>query len=198
MQILSPSEATQARESLGMSQAHVARAVGLNRSYLSQFEGGKRVLEDRWQTALREYFSGEGWESAQVIKMPPGSTKSLPAASPFATIDGFVIAAHIEPDEAEALLEEYYIAGDLMELMADTNLELGFFGEISLKSAFWQSGQYIALAVRQLQIIRILRGQEAASTTPITKEGQLKTLGHVYGYIAFLGGNIDNSITQSS
>ncbi len=35
-----------ARESMGISQSKLAKELGINRAYLSQFESGKRLLND--------------------------------------------------------------------------------------------------------------------------------------------------------
>ncbi len=45
-QILTARNLKKARESLNLSQAKVSNETGTNRAYLSQFEGGQRILND--------------------------------------------------------------------------------------------------------------------------------------------------------
>jgi transcriptional regulator with XRE-family HTH domain len=54
--ILSAVEAKQARASIKRSQGKVASELGLNRTYLSLFEGGKYLFDDGTLQRLRAYY----------------------------------------------------------------------------------------------------------------------------------------------
>ncbi|MFT5185657.1 MAG: transcriptional regulator with XRE-family HTH domain, partial [Flavobacteriales bacterium] len=54
-QILKSIELKNLRQSRGVSQAQLARDVGIQRSYISQFENGKYLFEDTELTSIRAY-----------------------------------------------------------------------------------------------------------------------------------------------
>lgn len=60
--ILDPVQSREARKSLGLSQAAVAKACGLGRPYLSEWENETRILADAVQQRLRDYFEEEGYQ----------------------------------------------------------------------------------------------------------------------------------------
>lgn len=105
MSTLTANEAKQAREERNLSQSKVARDTGLSRSYICQFESGKRNLEAQSLAILAGYY--------QSISPPPTPNKILDECAPiikdvhdyFETIDGIAINEEVGFD---------YVVGDLM------------------------------------------------------------------------------------
>ncbi len=60
--ILAASQAKQARSELQLSQGNVVGYLGVNRTYLSQFENGRYLFDDTLLEKLRDYHEGEGYE----------------------------------------------------------------------------------------------------------------------------------------
>lgn len=54
-------QALDARKALQLNQAEVAKAVGISRAYLSQFETGVREVTASQKTILRDFFEEEGF-----------------------------------------------------------------------------------------------------------------------------------------
>lgn len=54
-------QALDARKALHLNQAEVAKAVGISRAYLSQFETGVREVTASQKTVLRDFFEEEGF-----------------------------------------------------------------------------------------------------------------------------------------
>ncbi|MDQ3187084.1 MAG: helix-turn-helix domain-containing protein [Pseudomonadota bacterium] len=54
---LTPQQAKAAGGNAQLSQGRVASNIGINRSYLSQFEPGKYLLDDATLIRLRDYYS---------------------------------------------------------------------------------------------------------------------------------------------
>jgi transcriptional regulator with XRE-family HTH domain len=179
---ISPETAAAARKKLGLSQAIVSRAIGLNRSYLSDFESGKRILEDRWLDSLLEFFLAEGWTPI-APNTPSPVISALPKSreiNPFSIADGFVIARPQIDDEAEELLNEYYENALGLELEWVRPLPRGIFGGQDPQDMLETALPALVLTARQYQIVRLLHGHSKSTpmNTDDTKdESTLQTVG---------------------
>lgn len=58
--MLTPEQARQARSALKLSQSAVAAQTGINRTYLSLFEGSKYAFDDDTQDTLRSFYEDQG------------------------------------------------------------------------------------------------------------------------------------------
>jgi transcriptional regulator with XRE-family HTH domain len=96
--ILSSTQAKTARESLGLSQGKTATDLQLNRSYLSQFESGKRLFDDEWLKNLRQYYEANGY---QFIDTPDEDGNGV------RVMDCFVIPSSVNDEQADELLSQY-------------------------------------------------------------------------------------------
>jgi len=155
VQILNPQDAIAAREHLNLSQTKVAQDIGLSRSYLSQFESGKRVLEDRWQEELTAYYENLGWNA------PDHSDrhKQSQGASPVYAKDGFIVSQALPTMTVEELLGEYYDNARELEERRSVDLPRGFFGGVDMPKAVQHVLGVTLLTSRQFEIKQLLHGE---------------------------------------
>ncbi|MFL0797053.1 MAG: helix-turn-helix domain-containing protein [Cellvibrionaceae bacterium] len=157
--IFTPKQAIEAREQVSMSQAKVAREVGLARSYLSEFESNKRVLTDNWQTTLRDYYLSQGWAPSEGGNEEVPVKASLKDNLGYVVSDGFVIAQDVFTRyDVNSLLDEYYENLETLDELKGVELERGFFGGFIRDDMYRKGFRALALAGRQQEIISILHG----------------------------------------
>jgi transcriptional regulator with XRE-family HTH domain len=108
-------ELREARLALGLSQGHVARDTGVNRSQLSLFEARKYLLDRAKLETLRRYYSSRGYRFDEAKRHLPILNPTAPAHSASAAsvdqsdvdlLDGFVVAGGIDRTRAEAWLNQ--------------------------------------------------------------------------------------------
>jgi len=166
VQILNPQAAIAAREELNLSQTKVAQDIGLSRSYLSQFESGKRILEDRWQEDLVTYYESHGWKAPD-----PSIThhKQAQGANTVCARDGFVVSQDLPNMTVEELLGEYYDNAQELEERRSVEVPRGFFGGVNVPKAMQHVLGVTLLTSRQCEIKRLLHGEidlEASQVLP--------------------------------
>lgn len=170
MNVLTPDQAIEARVSLNLSQAKVASDTGINRAYLSQFESGKRVLEDRYLDPLLEYYENQGWKPAPDVEKQPVAQRINSPKHSLHISDGFVIAGSVNSAQEEELLEEYYQNGLELEKLSSEDLPRGFLGGLDENAAIKKSLRPLLLAARQFEIKQILHGQHAPRKANVDPE----------------------------
>lgn len=154
-QILSPAQCVSAREELNLSQAKLASESGVSRPYLSQFERGKRILEDKEQEALLNYFLEQGWEQPL-----PESQDAPYEPLPYVVRDGFVVPDSINGEDVESILEEYCSNAQRIERIRAMDVERGSWsGKIDTYHANENWLAAMMLAARQFTIIQLLHGK---------------------------------------
>jgi len=159
MTILTPDQAIAARESLKLSQAKVAKDTGINRGYLSQFEGSKRVFEDDKLTTLEDYYLGLGWQPDEATRNAPVDQLLNSDKHGLTIIDGFVVAPAAIGFEAERLLEEYYEADQEIQSLLEQESEKGLFGGLDQEATLKACYRPLVLMARQYEIQKIIQGQ---------------------------------------
>jgi transcriptional regulator with XRE-family HTH domain len=103
-----PQQAKIARSAAQLSQGRVATDVGINRSYLSQFESGKYLLNDATLIRLREYYSKHGAKLESVAHAPSAQFEDdFEESNALRLRDGFLLPPEADEDHADALLNEY-------------------------------------------------------------------------------------------
>lgn len=155
MNILSNTQAVAARSALSLSQAKVAKDIGLSRAYLSQFESGKMILEDRWLSALSGFYQDQGWDPDQTINAEVISTVDA-----LRMRDGFQISAELEDSQVEELLNSYYDNGLQIEELGNALAPKSFLMGLSREKAQKSTFKLLCLTALQDSILRQLRGQE--------------------------------------
>jgi len=158
MNVLTPDLAAQAREQLKLSQSKVAKELGINRSYLSQFEGSKRILEDHILDDLHNYFVSMGWEPSIDTSDDAGEELLNSPLHGLNIADGFVICEDAFPHK-EQLLGAYYENAVTIETQKTDILRRRPFGRLDEKDAKAQCFELLMLMARQYEIKQILHGQ---------------------------------------
>jgi transcriptional regulator with XRE-family HTH domain len=176
-QILSPAQAVSAREEVSLSQAKVASDTGISRPYLSQFEGGKRILEDDKQQILLDYYAGYGWLYPEPI-FEDDNDDFLP----YIIRDGFAVSESIHNQELEDILSEHYENAEKIDKLKLTEVKRGsWLGKIDKEHANWIWLQVMMLTARQYTIKQLLHGQLDVSGEFVEQEkAQISTIGE-YG-----------------
>jgi transcriptional regulator with XRE-family HTH domain len=176
-QILSPSQAVSAREELSMSQAKVASDTGISRPYLSQFEGGKRILEDDKQQILLDYYTGYGWVYPEPIFEDENED-----ILPYVVRDGFAVTKSIHNQELEEILSEHYENAEKIDNLKSLKVKRGsLLGKIDKEHANFIWLQVMMLTARQYTIKQLLHGQlDVAGEFVEQEKAQISTIGE-YG-----------------
>ena len=182
MTIVNPSELIEARENLGISQSKLSRETGVNRAYISQFENGKRVLEDHCLDKIAEHLESLGWVSpnSEDVEILPDSTRLIPVAK-LKVLDGFVIPEGIPlGEELEFMIDEFDRNTDRIEELKQKELRRGLLGGLDPDSANEQSLEVLVLSARNLEIISQIHGKYEATYQGATLEDDdsLTKIGH--------------------
>ena len=93
-----PDEARKVREACGLSQAAVARELGLNRTYLSLFECGRYILPDEALVSLREFYERHNYQLGNDVPSDVDS-RTAPVPNEHET----ALAAELEQHRSAAL-----------------------------------------------------------------------------------------------
>jgi transcriptional regulator with XRE-family HTH domain len=176
MLILSNTQAVAARSALNLSQAKVANDTGLNRAYLSRFEGGKMVLDDRWLDELYIYYEEQGWN--------PEKDATVEDDNDIDTLrmrDGFQISAALDDVEVEELLNDYYNNQLKIEVLAKTETPKGFLIGMDEERAEKYALELMSLTCLQDHILRRLRGHDSAVTVQLLRYRHIETIGQYAG-----------------
>lgn len=159
----------------------------MNRAYLSQFETGRRLLDDEQLRKLRAYYEELGHVFSGVEKpesfpeeTPDGWHAGDPEdddfeGRPARVMDGFVVPAGVLEDDADTLLTEYATNTRRLRELANQRLERGFFGGVSDESRR-QAQEVLRLMARTCVLIQALQGQEAAAPSSTASE---ETIGNL-------------------
>ena len=160
--ILKPNESVAARVSLGLSQSSVARDTGINRVYISQFEGEKRILDDDDLHDLREHYMSKGWEPGEAPKTSPEvGADNLDPLEPQPRIwDGFLIPNLMPVDEVENLLDEYHNTKARISELEQESVSRGIFGGLYEQETCNKSIKIMLHYVRLHRIILQLQGRK--------------------------------------
>lgn len=162
--ILSPSEAKQARASAKLSQAKVASDLGINRTYLSLFEGGRYVFDDSTLIALRDYYEELGFDADCGISADcdEGLEQGYPgfAASKEVVVRGGV---DIPASAEEAAAEEYLSARStnmrrIREICSE-KVERGLLGGIDRESLNSRLDEAVRLLAKNELITAQMHGR---------------------------------------
>lgn len=161
--ILTAEQAKEARNKTHISQGKVAADLGINRTYLSLFEGGKYVLEDSVLKELRGYYEQHGYDfdAAEAPEQPAPSTRQHHAS--VRVMDGFQVIGAMTEEEAEALLAEHLQNRvKISELCAQKPKEgdFAFFSAVDEKDLQARQHQVLLLMARNFTLVEQLHGRE--------------------------------------
>ena len=202
--ILTAEQAKEARSKTHLSQGKVAADLGINRTYLSLFEGGKYVLEDSVLKSLRSYYQEHGYDfegadapAARVERQAPQARGSV------RVMDGFQVVAAMPDDEAEILLAEYVQNQvKINELCAQKPEEDSwvFFSEVDEADLRERQQQILMLMARNFTLIEQLHGRETVLPCLESEKGRPKeTVGdYLSGIFADVFGFRDHTVTEDT
>jgi len=167
--IITPEQSIKARESLGISQAAIAKAIELSRPYLSQFEGEKRILDDETLDILKAHYISLGWtpdEDTEVSRTEPESSIKIR--------DGFLIPNSLPDEDLESLLDEYHATKKAIKDQEQQEAPRGWLGGIDEERTL-RNGVKVMLNYMRLQKIQMkLQGQTDDDTEKLESTGMQK------------------------
>jgi transcriptional regulator with XRE-family HTH domain len=123
-QKITPAELKSLRTLKGVSQAALAHAVGLQRSYVSQFETGKYLMTDAELQAIADYFEALPDVNDHVSEMRP---ESLLEAR---VVDGLLVPGTKDSDALDTQLENWRVALDELTVACNVKMPRGFLGGV--------------------------------------------------------------------
>lgn len=157
MEHITPAQSASARQQLGLSQAKVAKETKINRTYLSQFESGKRILPDLELLRLSDFYESLGWSNIGEGSLD--SSVQMPASEHYRIADGFVIAEPSLMFDLEDLLDEYQDNDRKVRELVEAELPRGFlFGGLNHDEAVAAALKPLVLMAANCQIQQILHG----------------------------------------
>lgn len=169
--LLTAQQAKQARSTVNLSQGKVANDLGLNRTYLSQFESGKYLFDDQTLESLHDYYSEHGWDTP-VTDMEPQQV----IHSDIRIKDGFVIPAASEEDIIELLLEDYLDNRRKIQKLTAQKVERGFFGGVNEEALENQLNQIKQLMAENYLIVEQLHGHNHILPIPKLDKDAVKDI----------------------
>lgn len=171
---LTPDMSVKAREHLNLSQAKAAAETGISRSYLNQFEGSKRVLEDHLLEQLADFYESKGWKPDSATLVAPVEQHLNRLDHELCILDGFVVSLDASADYVvEDLLSEYYANNQEIDQLMAKEFTRGLFGGFIEDEAIKASLRPLALMARQYEIKRILHGQTENWPEPLTNASKM-------------------------
>lgn len=193
--VILPKHSRDARDELGLSQTVVAKAIQLNRNYLSGWENGTKVLHDEILVRLYEFYESkgyvfpdmEGMSLDEVLAAPVAPVTPVAPVAPvgrvipdgFYIVDGYLIPEGISPGTVENILEEVAFNTDMIDFFLSDEKRVepifkkgGWFEEDSsdetpVENQKSKSLGFIKLMARNHFLLMKLRGEryEAYITT---------------------------------
>lgn len=185
--ILSATDAKQARMVLQLSQGKVAGHLGVNRTYLSQFENGRYLFNDALLEKLRDYYEEEGYQFNDDALEPrnpaaPGmdeiNAHQQHKGYHQKTIDGFVIPDSLDFSEADAILSEYAENGRRIAEICNSSPKSGLLFGLDEEDLEERMREALVLMARNYALIEQLHGH--ATVFPVDKE-EKSTVGDYLG-----------------
>jgi len=188
--IITAEQAKTARTVLGLSQGKMAGLIGLNRSYLSQFENGRYLLDDDSLYLLREYYEKQGYvfgieQSTVTQSVSPKDEAS--ASSPLVgddlssrmlgaarVMDGFVVPDDADPDEIEVILLNFTDNERKINQLLNSPVKRGWLGGIDEDDQDMRELDVLKLMARNYLLVKELHGHELL---PVTPKEKIETIG---------------------
>lgn len=184
--VLTAEQAKAARDALHLSQGKVASEVGINRTYLSLFEGGKYVFDDNTLSALRSYYEQQDYDfdsdtdgadmKARISKPRPSSARAVRVK------DGFVVPGLMAEEDVEPLLAEYQTNRQKIMQLCGEAPESGFFSAVDSDDLEKRLQIVLGLMARNYTLIEQLHGHIPFGSSLENGEGERKKT--VGGYLA--------------
>jgi len=111
-------EVRKLRTELGVSQAELARATGINRTILSGYETGQLTLEGDCARRLADFFAHQGVDRSQLERVSETSPQRR---------QGVAVAAQLSPETVETIRTELREIERQIRTLEQADCEKGFF-----------------------------------------------------------------------
>lgn len=185
--ILTAEQAKAARAFTGVSQAQVAKEIGINRTQLALFEVGRYLLPDKLTKALRYYYEDQGYRfdleddgtsegHATSQRFPETARTSVDTKTP-----GEHKAASLDnPEEADPLQGEIKANDKKIAQLAAEKAEQSFFSLLGDDYLTEKRDELLLLMARNYALMR--KRQEYEASGQVAKQGskgQPKTNGEL-------------------
>ena len=131
----------------------------INRSYLSQFESGKRLLIDEHLNLLRQHYEGIGFDFDD---SPTISGNGIHV------IDGFAIPPLTDDAEADAILTEYAENKVKLQRLSEQKIPSGIFG-VDEEDVAEKTREILRLMAKNYNLVEQLHGHETITPCPSTE-----------------------------
>ncbi len=161
--LFTPQQAKTARAAAQLSQGRVASDLGINRSYLSQFESGKLLLDDATLNRLRVYYLKYGARLEPAAHAPlPQFEDDSEEGNGVRLRDGFLLPPEADENQVDALLNEYAENRRRIADMCSIDLSnSGFLGfGVDEDKGNKRAEEVLGLMARNYAIIEELQGHE--------------------------------------
>lgn len=181
--VLTSQQAKQARQVLGLSQGKVAGELGINRTYLSQFENGRYVFDDKVLTKLRDYYQQNGFDLPSTLDEPvsdnlgewdaESDVDRQVVTTGVRVMDGFVVPDQTAEADVDDILTEYTENSHLIRTLCKGAVKRGFFG-IDEDDLSEREHQLLVLMARNYTLVEQLHGHETVHPRDVA---ELETIG---------------------
>lgn len=162
-------QAKTARVNAQLSQGRVASDLGINRSYLSQFESGKLLFDDATVNRLRDYYVKRDVQIESLAQAPSAQFKDDSEESNTLRLrDGFLLPPEADEDHVDALLNEYAEnrrrIGDICNIDLSNSGFLGFGVDEDVANK--RTSEVLSIMARNYAIIEELQGHQIIEQNP--------------------------------
>ena len=155
------------RADLGISQAELARATGINRTVLSGFETGQLTLEGDLARRLKDYFVHQGVELDEEEGMIiPGSSKSARRSLPRPQTSSVVTEPPSERDQA--LLAELQSVEQQIRELEPAHWDKDIFQALMGRGREEREALFALLG--RWRLLVLMRQGKVGSDPPVLKE----------------------------
>lgn len=174
--ILTPDLSKRARRELGLSQADVIKATGIQAYKLKQWEGRGLSIELADVRKLTDFYQSEGVDIAELIEhvsrsvAPSGrieghaQPKELQEGFTYTPRPGFMISDKLSAEMVDQLMERMEANDDKIAALTGEAVKAGFFGSISDETEAKATALIGALAENHI-IFRFLQGRNIITPT---------------------------------
>lgn len=185
---LSPDLSKRARRELGLSQADVIKATGIQAYKLKQWEGRGLTIELLDIRKLADFYESQGIDLAELAEHISQAVRTFaggPADAPRAALQdgftynprpGFVFNDQLAPELVDSLMERMEANDERIAALTGEAFNTGFFGDVTADTEA-KARELIATLAENHVIFRALQGRNVVSVA----RDEPKTIGEYLG-----------------
>lgn len=181
---ITPDASRLARQELGLSQAAVSQASGVQAYILKQWEAGRFRPPVAALDKLRAYYEAEGVDLDAIRahlaeQAAPGPVDAqqpkLGAAFTMASRPGFFVSDKLAPDHVGRLMARMEANDDRIAALVGESFETGFFGGIS-DTTEAKVRELMGTLAENYLLFRLLQGRNIVARTADQARSEPKTI----------------------